>query len=183
MKIAHRIASLAIVTVLAVAGVAIAAAPSSAAPAGKKTTYSGITVISLDKSLKPVADQMVLVAPAKKKGSKLTFPVVGVEGNGILLAGGTRAGSDPIIITKDNGTGAITLSVAGTSVEVFTISDWKVRDTSRKGKVTTQRWQGVLHLTQNQAVVDKMNAAAGTKFFTAGQVFGKIRTTVKSTKG
>lgn len=183
MRITQKIVAMASVGLIAGTGFAISAPASVAAPVAKKTTYSGSAVISLDKSLKPIIKKVVVVPPAKKRGTTLVFPVVGVEGDGILLGGGTQAGSDPVIVTNDDGTGALTISVAGTAVELCSISKWKVRDTSTKGKVTTQRWQGVLYLTDNQLVVDRLNEEAGRKVFTAGQLFGVIRATVKSTKG
>jgi len=165
------------------AGLAVAAPTSSASPVVKRATYSGSATIALDKSLKAVANRIDVVAPAKKKGFNLTFPVIGVQGNGILLAGGTRAGTDPVITTNDNGTGAMSLTVGGASVEVFTIKNWSVHHTSKKGNVTTEVWQGDLYLTRNQTVVDRMNAGAGRTLLKAGQGMGTIRTTVKITRG
>lgn len=183
MKIASKLVSIACAVLVTGAVLTVAAPSSSAAPVVKKTTYSGNATITLDKSLKAIANRIEVVAPAKKNGLTLTFPVVGVEGNGILLAGGTRAGTDPVITTNDNGTGAISLKVGGASVEVFTIKNWSVHHTSKKGKVTTQVWHGDLHLTRNQTVVDRMNAGAGRTLFKAGQGLGTIDTTIKITKG
>ena len=183
MNVVTKLVSAATALLVTGAGLAAVAPASSAAPVMRKTTYSGTTKITLDKSLKAVANRIVVVGPAKKNGFTLTFPVVGVEGNGILLAGGTRAGTDPVITTKDNGTGAISLTVGGASVEVFTIKDWAMHHTSKKGKVTTQVWHGDLYLTNNKAVVDRMNAGAGKALFKVGQGLGTIEATIKSTRG
>ena len=182
MNVVTKLVSAATALLVTGAGLAAVATASSAAPVMRKTTYSGTTKITLDKSLKAVANRIVVVAPAKKNGFTLTFPVVGVEGNGILLAGGTRAGTDPVITTNDNGTGTVSLTVGGTSVEVFTITNWGVHHKSKKGKVTTQVWHGDLYLTTNPVVIDRMNADAGKALFKAGQGMGTIRANVKSTK-
>ena len=68
-------------------------------------------------------------------------------------------------------------------MEVFTIKDWSVHHTSKKGKVTTQVWHGDLYLTNNKAVVDRMNAGAGKALFKVGQGLGTIEATVKATRG
>ena len=165
------------------AGLAVAAPASSATPIVRKTMYSGVAVITLDKSLKKISKAIVVDPPAKKDGNHLSFPVVGVEGNGIMLAGGTRAGTNPVITTKDDGTATMTISVGGRSVEIFTITGWNMRDTSKKGKITKQRWSGDVHLTRNQIVVDTMNAGFGKPIFQAGQAFGEIDVTIKLTRG
>ena len=165
------------------AGLAVVATSSSAAPIVKKTTYSGVAVITLDKSLKKISKAIVVVPPAKKAGNHLSFPVVGVEGNGIKLEGGTRAGTNPVITTNDDGTATMTISVGGRSVEILTITGWNMRDTSKKGKITKQRWSGDLTLTKNQIVVDAMNAGFGKPIFRAGQGFGEIDVTIKLTRG
>lgn len=182
MKISTRLISAASALLVTGAGLAVSMPASSAAPTARSTTYSGTTTISLNKSLRAIAHRIVVVSPAKKMGSTLTFPVVGVEGNGILLAGGIKAGTDPVITTKDNGTGSVSLTVGGTSVEVFTIRNWAVHHKSKKGKVTTQVWRGDLYLTTNQVVIDRMNADAGKALFKAGQGMGTIRATVKATR-
>ena len=183
MRTMTKIVSAGSAFLVAGAGLAVVTPTSSAAPSAAKVSYSGNTTITFDRELKAIANRIVVVAPAKKEGYSLTFPVVGVEGNGILLAGGTRAGTDPVITTKDNGTGTVSLTVGGTLVEVFTIKNWAVHHTSKKGKVTTQIWHGDLYLTKNQVVVDRMNAGAGKNLFKVGQGLGTIRATVKATKG
>lgn len=184
MKLMTKLVSASSALLVVGSAFAVSAPTASAAPVVRKTTYSGTTTISLNKSLKAIAHRIIVVPPAKKKGSTLEFPVVGIKGNAILLAGGTRAGTDPVITTKDNGTGTISLTVNGsTSVEVFTIANWAVHHTSKKGKVTTQVWHGDLYLTKNQFVIDRMNADAGKALFKAGQGLGTIHATVKATRG
>ena len=183
MRALTKIVSAGTSFLVALAGLAVVTPTSLAAPSATKVSYSGSTTITFDKSLKAIANRIVVVAPAEKEGYSLTFPVVGVEGNGILLAGGTRAGTDPVMTTKDNGTGSVSLTVNGASVEVFTIKNWAVHHTSKKGNVTTQVWHGNLYLTKNQVVVDGMNAGAGKNLFKVGQGLGTIRATVKATKG
>ena len=175
------------IALVAGAGIAAAAPSSAAAPAAKKTTYSGVTLISFDKALAPVAAGIVAVAPAKKDGTRLSFPVTNVVGNGIEHSGAIKIGaveaSNPVIINNDNGTGTVNVTVAGTVLPLFDIKNWKMRDSKKQGKVTTQRWQGFLHMTTNQVVVDAINAAVGQAVFTAGMGLGQIRTTIKATKG
>ena len=78
---------------------AVAATPATAKPKTK-----GVTVISFDKKLAPVVAGIVAVAPAKKTGTQLSFPVSKVQGNGVEHKGAIKVGatevSNPIIIIK-----------------------------------------------------------------------------------
>lgn len=182
MKTLMKLVSAGSAALVAGAGLAVLAPASSAEPVARKTTYSGSMTIKLDSSLKAIANRVEVTPPAKKKGFNLTFPVIGVEGNGILLAGGTRAGTDPVITTNDNGTGAVSITVGRASIEVFRIKNWALHHTSKKGEVTTQIWHGDLYLTSKRSVVDALNAGVDRPLFKAGQAMGTIHTTVQVTK-
>lgn len=164
-----------------VAGVALVAGAGAiaAAPAQAKPKTKGITVISFDKALAPVVAGIVPVAPAKKSGTQLSFPVSKVVGNGVEHKGGIKIGAleatNPIIIIDtENSTAAINVTVAGNALPLFTIKNFKIRQDTKK----QQRWQGFLHLTDNQLVVDALNGAVGQVVFQPGMGLGQIRTTI-----
>ena len=175
MNLAKKLVSVAAGVALVAGMGAVAATP---AAAKKKTTYSGTTLISFDKALAPVVAGIVPVAPAKKTGTKLTFPVTNVKGDGVYHRGAIKIGaleaSNPVIVIGENNTAVINLSVAGNALPVFTIKNFKIRKDTKKQQV----WQGFLHLTDNQLVVDALNAAVGQAVFTADMGLGQIRTTI-----
>jgi len=138
--------------------VAFVAVPAASAQPEPKT--KGITVISFDKALAPVVAGIVPVAPAKRTGTQLSFPVSKVTGNGVEHKGGIKIGaleaSNPvIIIDTENSTAAINVTVAGNALPLFTIKNFKIRTDTKKQQV----WQGFLHMTDNQLVVDALNGA------------------------
>ncbi|MBM3689842.1 MAG: hypothetical protein FJW80_09375 [Actinobacteria bacterium] len=161
-----------------VAGVGMAAAPAATA----KTTYSGTTLISFDKKLATVVGGIVAVTPAKKSGTKLTFPVTNVKGTMVYHKGAIKVGavevSDPVIVIGANDTASITVTSALGSIELFTIKNFKIRTQSKKQQV----WQGFLHLTTNTLVVDTLNSAVGADVFTPDMGLGQIRTTINIKK-
>jgi hypothetical protein len=164
-----------------VAGVALVAGAGAmaAAPAQAKPKTKGITVISFDKKLAPALTKIIAVSPAKKSGTQLSFPVSkvvgdGVEHKGAIEIGGLVASNPIIIIDTENSTAVINLSVGGNPLELFTIKNFKIRSDNAK----QQRWQGFLHLTSSQAIVDALNGAAGTTAFKPGMGLGQIRTTI-----
>lgn len=177
MNLTKKVVSIAAGVAL-VAGVgAVAATPASA-----KTKYSGTTVISFKKELLPVVSGIVAVAPAKSAGPRLSFPVTNVKGDGVYHSGGIKVGAleatNPVIIIGENNTAVINLTVAGNALPVFTIKNFKVRKDTKKQQV----WQGFLHLTDNQLVVDALNAAIGQAVFTPDLGLGQIRTTINIKK-
>ncbi len=174
MNLTKKIVSLAAAAALVAGAGAIAATPASAKPKTK-----GITVISFDKALAPVVAGIVPVAPAKKTGTQLSFPVSKVTGNGVEHKGAIKIGaleaSNPvIIIDTENSTAVINVSVAGNALPLFSIKNFKIRKDDKKQQV----WQGFLHLTDNQLVVDALNAAVGQPVFTPDMGLGQIRTTI-----
>jgi hypothetical protein len=118
-------------------------------------------------------------APAKKTGTQLSFPVYKVVGLAIDHRGafkiGTLEASNPvIIIDTENSTAAINVTVAGNALPLFTIKNFKIRTDTKKQQV----WQGFLHMTDNQLVVDALNGAVGQAVFTPDMGLGQIRTTI-----
>ena len=173
MNLTKKIVSLAAAAAL-VAGVgAVAATPATAKPKTK-----GVTVISFDKKLAPVVAGIVAVAPAKKSGTQLSFPVSKVVGNGVEHKGAIKVGatevSNPIIVIGENDTASVTVTSAAGSIELFTIKNFKIRSDDKKKQV----WQGFLHLTSNQLVVDILNQSAGAQVFSPDMGLGQIRTTI-----
>ena len=175
MNLTKKIVSLAAAAALVAGAGAMAATPATAKP---KPKTKGITVISFDKALAPVVAGIVAVAPAKKSGTQLSFPVSKVVGNGVEHKGAIKVGatevSNPIIVIGENNTASVTVTSAAGSIELFTIKDFKVRSDTKK----QQRWQGFLHLTSNQIVVDILNQSAGAQVFTPDMGLGQIRTTI-----
>ena len=174
MNLTKKIVSLAAAAALVAGAGAIAATPASAKPKTK-----GITVISFDKALAPVVAGIVPVAPAKKDGTRLSFPVSKVTGNGVEHKGGIKIGAleatNPvIIIDTENSTAVINVTVAGNALPLFSVKNFKIRTDNKKQQV----WQGFLHLTDNQLVVDALNAAVGQAVFTPDMGLGQIRTTI-----
>jgi hypothetical protein len=174
MNLTKKIVSLAAAAALVAGAGAIAATPASAKPKTK-----GTTVISFKKELAPVVAGIVPVAPAKKTGTQLSFPVSKVTGNGVEHKGGIKIGaleaSNPvIIIDTENSTAVINVSVAGNALPLFTIKNFKIRTDNKKQQV----WQGFLHMTDNQLVVDALNGAVGAVVFTPDMGLGQIRTTI-----
>jgi hypothetical protein len=164
-----------------VAGVALVAGAGAiaAAPAQAKPKTKGITVISFDKKLAPVVAGIVAVPPAKKDGTRLSFPVSKVVGNGVEHKGAIKIGaleaSNPVIlINTETGGAVINLTVAGNALPLFTIKNFKIRTDNKKQQV----WQGFLHLTDNQLIVDALNGAVGQAVFTPDMGLGQIRTTI-----
>ena len=176
MNLGKKIVSVVAGVALVAGAGAIAAAPAQAKP---KPKTKGITVISFDKALAPVVAGIVPVAPAKANGTQLSFPVSKVVGNGVEHKGAIKIGaleaSNPIIlIDTENSTAVINLTVAGNALPLFTIKNFKIREQTKK----VQRWQGFLHLTDNQLVVDALNGAVGQAVFVPGMGLGQIRTTI-----
>jgi hypothetical protein len=178
MNLGKKIISVAAGVAL-VAGAGIAAAT----PATAKTKYSGTTVISFKKELLPVVSGIVAIEPAKTAGPRLSFPVTNVKGDGVYHRGGIKIGAleatNPvIIIDTENATATINLTVAGNALPLFTIKNFKPRKETKKQQV----WQGFLHLTDNQVVVDALNGAIGQAAFTPDMGLGQIRTTINTKK-
>ena len=176
MNLTKKIVSLAAAAALVAGAGAMAATPASAKP---KPKTKGITVISFDKALAPVVAGIVPVAPAKKAGTQLSFPVSKVVGNGVEHRGGIKVGAleatNPVIvINTENATAVINVTVAGNALPLFSIKNFKVRSDTKK----QERWQGFLHLTDNQLVVNALNAAVGQAVFTPDMGLGQIRTTI-----
>jgi len=176
MNLTKKIVSLAAAVTLVAGAGAMAASPAIAKP---KPKTKGITVISFDKALAPVVAGIVPVAPAKKTGTQLSFPVSKVVGNGVEHKGGIKIGaleaSNPVIlIDTENSTAAINVTVAGNALPLFTIKNFKIRTDNKKQQV----WQGFLHMTDNQLVVDALNGAVGQAVFTPDMGLGQIRTTI-----
>ena len=162
-----------------VAGVGVVAAT----PASAKTTYSGTTVISFKKELAPIVAGIVTVAPAKKAGTRVTFPVSNVKGTSVEHRGGITIGTttaiNPIIVIGEGNTASVTLEIVGLArAEIFTIKNFKKRSETKKQQV----WQGFLHVTTNPAIVEALNAAAGAAVFTPDMGLGQIRTTINIKK-
>ena len=176
MNLTKKIVSLAAAATLVAGAGAMAASPAIAKP---KPKTKGITVISFDKALAPVVAGIVPVAPAKKTGTQLSFPVSKVVGNGVEHKGAIKIGaleaSNPVIlIDTENSTAVINVSVAGNALPLFSIKNFKIRTDNKKQQV----WQGFLHLTDNQLVVDALNAAVGQAVFTPDMGLCQIRTTI-----
>ena len=173
MNLTKKVVSLAAAAALVAGAGAIAATPASAKPKTK-----GITVISFDKKLAPVVAGIVAVSPAKKSGTQLSFPVSKVVGNSVQHTGAIKVGptevSNPVIVIGENNTASVTVTSAAGSIELFTIKNFKVRTDNKKQQV----WQGFLHLTTNQLVVDILNQSAGAQVFTPDMGLGQIRTTI-----
>jgi len=174
MNLAKKLVSVA-------AGVALVAGMGAVAatPAQAKAKSKGTTVISFDKKLAPVVAGIVPVAPAKKSGTQLSFPVSKVQGNGVEHKGGIKIGAleatNPvIIIDTENSTAVINVTVAGNALPLFTIKNFKIRKQTKK----QQLWQGFLHLTDNQLIVDALNGAVGQVVFQPAMGLGQIRTTI-----
>jgi hypothetical protein len=162
------------------AGIALVASAglATSVPAQAKTKTKGVTVISFDKSLAPIIAGIVVVPPAKKSGTRLSFPVTKAQGPTVSHSGAIKIGttevSDPVITIGQNNTASVTVTSALGAVELFTIKNFKMR--TSKGK--QQIWQGFLHLTANPIVVDILNASVGAQVFTADMGLGQIRTTI-----
>ena len=176
MNLTKKIVSLAAAAPLVAGAGAMAAAPAQAKP---KPKTKGITVISFDKALAPVVAGIVPVAPAKKTGTQLSFPVSKVTGNGVEHKGGIKIGaleaSNPVLIfDTENSTAVINVTVAGNALPLFTVKNFKPRVDNKK----ETRYQGFLHLTDNQLVVDALNASVGQAVFTPDMGLGQIRTTI-----
>ena len=176
MNLTKKIVSLAAAATLVAGAGAMAASPAIAKP---KPKTKSITLISFDKALAPIVASIVPVAPAKKTGTQLSFPVSKVVGNGVEHKGGIKIGaleaSNPVIlIDTENSTAAINVTVAGNALPLFTIKNFKIRTDNKKQQV----WQGFLHLTDNQLVVDALNASVGQAVFTPDMGLGQIRTTI-----
>lgn len=173
MNLTKKIVSLAAAAALVAGAGAVAATPATAKPKTK-----GVTVISFDKKLAPVVAGIVAVAPAKKSGTQLSFPVSKVVGNGVEHKGAIKVGatevSNPIIVIGENDTASVTVTSAAGSIELFTIKNFKIRSDDKKKQV----WQGFLHLTSNQLVVDILNQSAGAQVFSPDMGLGQIRTTI-----
>ena len=155
----------------------------ASAPAQAKTTYSGTTLISFKGSLAPVVAGIIAVAPAKKAGTRVTFPVSNVKGNSVEHRGGITIGTtsaiNPIIVIGEGNTASVTLEIVGLArAEIFTIKNFKMRSETKKRQV----WQGFLHVTTNPAIVEALNAAAGAAVFTPDMGLGQIRTTINIKK-
>jgi hypothetical protein len=166
-----------LISVAAAAALVAGAGAIAGAPAQAKPKVTGTTVISFDKALAPVVAGIVPVAPAKKTGTQLSFPASKVTGNRVEHKGGIKIGaleaSNPvIIIDTENSTAAINVTVAGNALPLFTIKNLKIRTDNKKQQV----WQGFLHLTDNQLVVDALNASVGQAVFTPDMGLGRIRT-------
>ena len=183
MNLTKKIVSLAAATALVAGAGAMAAAPAQA-----KGKTSGTTLISLKADVAPLFAGVVAVAPAKKDGPRITFPVTGVVGNSVEHGGALKVGalevSDPIIIIGENKTASVTVNVASlqTRVELFTLKNFKPGKPAKKGKTTTTVWRGFVHLTSNPVVVGALNQAAGAEVFSADMGLGGIRTTIIVTK-
>ena len=183
MNLTKKIVSLAAATALVAGAGAMAAAPAQA-----KAKTSGTTLISLKADVAPLFASVVAVPPAKKDGSRITFPVTKVVGNGVEHSGALKVGnlevSDPIIVIGENKTASVTVNVAAlsTRVELFTLKNFKPGKPKKKGKTTTTVWTGFVHLTSNPVVVGDLNQEAGAEVFTADMGLGGIRTTIIVTK-
>ena len=176
MNLTKKIVSLAAAAALVAGAGAMAATPATAKP---KPKTKGTTVISFDKALAPVVAGIVAVAPAKKSGTQLSFPVSKVQGNGVehkgaIKVGATEVSNPVIIINTETGNAVVNVTSAAGSIELFTIKNFKIRSDSK----TKQVWQGFLHLTSNQLVVDILNQSAGAQVFSPDMGLGQIRTTI-----
>ncbi len=174
MNLSTKLISVAAAAALVAGAGAIAGAPAQAKPKSKPT---GTTVISFDKALAPVVAGIVPVAPAKKTGTQLSFPASKATGNrvehkGAIKIGGLVASNPVILIDTENSTAAINVTVAGNALPLFTIKNFKIRSDTKKQQV----WQGFLHLTDNQVIVDALNSAVGQTVFTPDMGLGQIRT-------
>ena len=176
MNLTKKIVSLAAAAELVAGAGAVAATPATAKPKTK-----GVTVISFDKKLAPVVAGIVAVAPAKKSGTQLSFPVSKVQGNGVehkgaIKVGATEVSNPIIIINTETGGAVVNVTSAAGSIELFTIKNFKIRSDDKKKQV----WQGFLHLTSNQLVVDILNQSAGAQVFSPDMGLGQIRTTINN---
>jgi hypothetical protein len=166
-----------LISVAAAAAFVAGAGAIAGAPAQAKPKVTGTTVISFDKALAPVVAGIVPVAPAKKTGTQLSFPSTKVTGNrvehkGAIKIGGLVASNPVIIIDTESSTAAINVTLAGNTLPLFTIKNFKIRSDTKKQQV----WQGFLHLTDNQVIVDALNGAVGQAVFTSDMGLGQIRT-------
>lgn len=177
MNLTKKIVSLAAATALVAGAGAMAAAPAQAKP---KPKSKGVTVISFKKDLLPVVSKIVVVAPAKASGPRLSFPVSKVDANAVEHTGAIKVGAveakNPIIIfNTENNTASITLEIVGLQrTEVFTVKNMKTPVNNKKKRV----FQGDLHLTTNPLVAQAFNQQIGAEVFTPDMGLGQIRTTI-----
>jgi len=179
MNLGKKIVSVVAGVALVAGAGAIAAAPAQAKPK-PKPKVTGTTIISFDKTLAPVVAGIVPVAPAKKTGTQLSFPVYKVVGLAVDHRGafkiGTLEASNPVISYVDtaNATAIVIVTVGGNPLPLFSIKNFKIRSETK----TRVIWQGFLHLSDNQAIVDALNGAVGQAVFTPDMGLGQIRTTI-----
>ena len=179
MNLGKKIVSVVAGVALVAGAGAIAAAPAQAKPK-PKPKITGTTIISFDKTLAPVVAGIVPVAPAKKTGTQLSFPVYKVVGLAVDHRGafkiGTLEASNPVISYVDtaNATAIVIVTVGGNPLPLFSIKNFKIRSETK----TRVIWQGFLHLSDNQAIVDALNGAVGQAVFTPDMGLGQIRTTI-----
>lgn len=166
-----------VAAVALVAAPAIAAAPAQAAP----QTSQGTTLISFKKEYAGIAKLIKPMKPAKYIGSKLTFPIDGVDGDVIMHTGGIMVGElmamDPnITINVPKKTAKIYFDVNGQETLLFTAKHYKEKAAGSDGVV----WQGDLRLTNDKTVVAALNAALGVDSLTPGLGLGQIRSTIRN---
>lgn len=179
MKFAKSIVVLAASAAL-VAGPAVAAGSVAQAAPVVKAKASGTTLISFKKELAGITKLFGVVKPAKYIGSQMTFPITAVKGKIIKHSGGLTAGQlklmDPVIeVNADKKKARVTMTFDDGSVQVFYAKHFKVKADGVDGQV----WQGDLHLTKNQVIVDTVNQALGVDSLEPGMGLGQIRVTIK----
>lgn len=163
-----------------VAGSALAAGSVAQAAPAPTAKASGTTLISFKKELAGITKLFGVVKPAKYSGSKMTFPITAVKGKIIKHAGGLTAGNlklmDPVIeVNADKKRARVSMTFDDGSVKVFFAKHFKVKADGVDGQV----WQGDLHLTKNQVIVDTINEALGVDSLEPGMGLGQIRVTIK----
>ena len=79
-----------------------------------------------------------------------------------------------IIIYTETGTAAINVTVAGNALPLSTIQNFMIRSDTKKQQVR----QGLLHMTDNQLVVDVLDGAVAQAVFTPDMGLGQIRTII-----
>lgn len=175
MKLRHALIASATALAL-VAAPAIAAGPAQAAP----EKASGTTLISFKKEYAGIFKLIAPVKPAKFIDSRLTFPVTGTNGDLVLHRGGiqiskTKFTNPTMKVNADKKRASITMQFEDGRIPVFYVKHFKIKADGVGGQV----WQGNLHLTKNQTVVDTLNELLGADSLTPGLGLGQLRTTIR----
>jgi hypothetical protein len=168
------------IVVLAASAALVAAPAVMATSAAQAAPASGTTLISFKKELAGITKLFGVVKPAKYSGSQMTFPITAVKGKIIKHAGGLTAGQlklmDPVIeVNAEKKRARVTMTFDNGSVQVFYAKHFKVKADGPDGQV----WQGNLHLTKNQVIVDTVNEALGVDSLEPGLGLGQIRVTIR----